>query len=86
METGRENSWSSSTRTITTLEVCNEEDQQGEGGGRRQGRVEGGDRGGWREETGEGGGKRRGRVEGGDRGGWREETDLTVDMWMKRLL
>ena len=44
METGRENSWSSSTRTITTLEVCNEEDQPGEGGVRRRGRVEGGDR------------------------------------------
>ena len=36
--------------------------------------MEGGDRGGWREETGEGGGRRQGRVEGGDRGGWREET------------
>ena len=39
-----------------------------------QGRVEGGDRGGWREETGEGEGMRQGRVEGGDRGGWRGET------------
>ena len=41
----------------------------GDRGGWREetGRVKGGDRGGWREETGEGGGGRQGRVEGGDR-------------------
>ena len=83
METGRENSCSSSTRTITTLEACNEEDQTGEGGGRRQGREEGGDRGGWWEETGEGGGRRQGRVEGEDRseGGHVEETVVMREVW-----
>ena len=75
METGRENSWSSSTRNITTLEVCNEEDQPGEGGGRLQGRVEGGDRG--------GGGRRQGRLEGGDRsdGGHVEEKVVMREVW-----